>query len=82
MRDKIENILSLRGCEGYDAIGEILSLIAPELEKAEKWDRLMALFHTSCDKCFLNHICGTRGNPEAVCEDIRDALNQPDEVSP
>ena len=34
MRDKIGKILSLQGCEGYDAIGEILSLLAPELERA------------------------------------------------
>lgn len=40
MRDKIEKILSLQGCEGYDAIGEILALIAPELEKAKKYDAL------------------------------------------
>ncbi len=30
MRDKIGKILSLQGCEGYDAIGEILSLIDEE----------------------------------------------------
>jgi hypothetical protein len=44
------------------------------VEKAEKWDRLKSLFETSCDKCFLNHICGTRGNPGAVCEDIKEAI--------
>ena len=38
MRDKIGKILSLQGCEGYDAIGEILALLAPELEKARFWD--------------------------------------------
>jgi len=74
MRDKIEKILSLQGCDGYDAVGEILSLLAPTIEKAEKWDKLKALFDTSCDKCFLNHICGTHGNPGAVCEDIKEAV--------
>ena len=53
---------------------KILEYLAPELVKAQKWDKLKALFDTSCDKCFLNHICGTHGNPGAVCEDIKEAI--------
>lgn len=53
---------------------KILEYMAPELAKAQKWDKLKSLFETSCDKCFLNHICGTHGNPGAVCEDIKEAL--------
>jgi len=43
-------------------------------EKAQKWDKLKSLFETSCDKCFLNYICGSHLYPGAVCKDINDAL--------
>jgi hypothetical protein len=43
---------------------------------AEKWNRLMELFDTSCDKCFLGHVCGTHRRPEAVCEDIKDVMSE------
>jgi hypothetical protein len=51
MRDKIGKILSLQGCEGYDAIGEILSLLAPVLADAEKWRRIERAYNSSppCD---------------------------------
>jgi len=57
-----------------DTVDEILSLFAPELADAEKWRKLMSLFDISCDKCFLGHVCGTHRRSEAVCEDIKDAL--------
>ncbi len=38
MYDEIEKILALQGCDGYNPIDEILSLLAPELEKARFWD--------------------------------------------
>lgn len=63
MRDKIEKILSLQGCEGYDAIGEIIALIAPELEKAEKWDKLT---DDQCNK-FLMLLMKDTQSPSFVC---------------
>ena len=53
---------------------KVLSILAPTLADAEKWRKLMSLFDTSCDKCFLGHVCGTHSRSEAVCEDIKDAL--------
>lgn len=41
-------------------------------EDAEKWQRLMRFLDTSCDKCFLNHVC-KRGS---ICEDIKDAVSK------
>jgi len=52
MRDNIEKILALQGCDGYDAIGEILSLLAPVIEAAELWEKveeLAAYYHA--DRC-------------------------------
>jgi hypothetical protein len=77
LRGKLLNLTEEHfGCVLDDMADEILSLLAPELEKAEKWDKLKSLFETSCDKCFLNHICGTHGNPGAVCEDIKEAIER------
>ena len=56
MRDKIEKILSLQGCDGYDAVGEILSLLAPILADAEKWRRVKEMATKSdCSGCKYNH---------------------------
>ncbi|MFA5445792.1 MAG: hypothetical protein WC262_12550 [Bacteroidales bacterium] len=52
----------------------IIDILAPILDDAEKWRKLMSLFDISCDKCFLGHVCGTHRRSEAVCEDIKDAL--------
>lgn len=66
--------------ERYHEIREIVMRGMPTLksleEDAENWRRLMELFDTSCDKCFLGHVCGTHRKAEAVCEDIKDALSE------
>jgi hypothetical protein len=56
-------------CPLEDA-GELAELRA----KAAKWDKLQSLFDTSCDKCFLGHVCGTHRRSDAVCEDIKEAI--------
>ena len=60
------------------AVDRFVTLMQSDEDKlrtdAEKWRKLMSLFDTSCDKCFLGHVCGTHRRSEAVCEDIKDAL--------
>jgi len=68
----------------WDALGYTSPYVMPEdyeqvKRDAEKWRRLMALFDTSCDKCFLGHVCGTHRKAEAVCEDIKEAMETNDE---
>jgi len=68
----------------WDALGYTSPHVMPEdyeqvKRDAEKWRRLMALFDTSCDKCFLGHVCGTHRKAEAVCEDIKEAMETNDE---
>ncbi len=83
IRDKVVEWLSnettLLEVECEAAGDGLMSLIAPVFKDAEKWRRLMALFDTSCDKCFLGHVCGTHRKAEAVCEDIKEAMETNDE---
>lgn len=85
MRDKIEKILALQGCEGYDAIGEILSLLAPELEKARKWDRVKEIAKRNeldsypCEGCSVESMCDSTlslcGQADTLVEAL-DALTE------
>ena len=73
-----------RKADQWDALGYTSPYVMPEdyeqvKRDAEKWRRLMALFDTSCDKCFLGHVCGTHRKAEAVCEDIKEAMETNDE---
>jgi len=73
-----------RKADQWDALGYTSPHVMPEdyeqvKRDAEKWRRLMALFDTSCDKCFLGHVCGTHRKAEAVCEDIKEAMETNDE---
>jgi hypothetical protein len=70
LRGKLLNLTEEHfGCVLDDMADEILSLLAPELEKAEKWDKIVriadyenkARCDASCDGCPLDSIifCGT-----------------------
>lgn len=47
MYDEIEKILALQGCDGYNPIDEILSLLAPVLADAEKWKKVKEIIDPS-----------------------------------
>lgn len=63
LREKIANILkncTMFTSEPYDYADQILSLLAPELEKARKWDKVVELakyeWESSCDGCPANNL--------------------------
>ena len=70
MRDNIEKILALQGCDGYDAIGEILSLLAPVFEKAGKYDKDTALDEAERDR-FIKLMDAEQGKDRADAEKWR-----------
>lgn len=59
LKEKIADIL--KNCttftnESYDYADQILSLIAPVVEKAEKWDRVKSLSKSdNCSGCIYDH---------------------------
>ncbi len=79
MRDNIEKILALQGCDGYDAIGEILSLLAPVFKDAEKWEMVeeLARYKGDCGHCKNDDLCMEFPSSACyICEGVVHALKE------
>lgn len=59
LREKIEKVFRLQDCNKYNAIDEIITIFAPELEKAKLWTRVKEIANAkTCSQCvFLSSDC-------------------------
>jgi hypothetical protein len=82
MRDKIEKILALQGCEGYDAIGEIISLFSTELKDAAKWRKVEEIAKRNwydgypCEGCPVANCCDGSDSLCGQAESLVGALSE------